>query len=199
MEYDDYLLKHATGHSNRIEGEPSEGPSFDNHLRATLLVRGAAEVNQLLHPRVLHQLLFEGLPINSTLHPGSALLVPGEYRQPGTVVYIVQQSNDVHTFPAGEHVRGLMNSWCMTAETMHQHGMPRTHEEMRWKFHAWFESIHPFVDGNGRVGRLLWWNMAMIAHARIEIIEFAGRQVYYDLLSGWREVYGNKKNMNPFS
>ncbi len=199
MNYNDDLLRYATGHSNRIEGEAITGPSFDNHLRATLLVRGAAEVNQLLHPRVLHELLFEGLPINSTMRPG-ALIVPGKYRPPDVRVYVQSQDGrSQHFFPDGDLVRGLMNSWCMTAETMHQHGMPRTHEEMRWLFHAWFEAIHPFVDGNGRVGRLLWWNMAMIAHARIEVIAFEERQVYYDRLGVWREVYGNKMNMNPFS
>jgi len=87
----------------------------------------------------------------------------------------------------------------MTAETFHQKGMGPTHAEMRWKFHAWFESIHPFLDGNGRVGRLLWWNMAMLTNERIEVIAFEERQVYYDRLSVWREVYSNKTNMNPFS
>jgi len=109
MEYNDDLLRYATEHSNRIEGEAITGPSFENHLRATLLVRRAAEVNQLLHPRVLHQLLFEGLPINSTMRPRT-LIVPGEYRRRGVKVYVVQQDGREHYFPDSELVPGLMNS-----------------------------------------------------------------------------------------
>lgn len=198
MEYSNDLLRYATEHSNRIEGEATTGPSFDNHLRATLLARRAGEVNQLLHPRIYHQLLFEGRPINSTMGRG-ALVIPGEYRPGSVKAYVRLPNGSEHFFPDSATVPALMNSWCMTSHTFHQAGMTRTHAEMRWKFHAWFESIHPFVDGNGRVGRLLWWNMAMIANDPIEGIAYDERQVYFDRLGVWREVYGNKTNMNPFS
>lgn len=195
MEYNDHLLRYATEHSNRIEQEPDTGPSFENHWRATLLVRRAAELKQLLHPRILHQLLMEGLPSNWP----ERMVVPGEYRPRGVKVYVKEaDGSSEHYFPDSDVVHALMNSWCMTAKTFHQRGMGPTHAEMRWKFHAWIESIHPFVDGNGRVGRLLWWNMAMLAHERIEVIAYEERQVYYDRIKVWREVYGNRTHMNPF-
>lgn len=198
MEYSNDLLRHATEHSSSIEGEATTGPSFENHLRAALLARRAGEVNQLLHPRIYHQLLFEGLPINSTMRPG-ALVIPGEYRPGSVKVYVRLPDGRNHFFPDSATVPSLMNSWNMTAATFHQAGMPMTRAEIRWKFHAWFESIHPFVDGNGRVGRLLWWNMAMIANETIEVIAYDERQVYYDRMGEWREVYSNRTNMNPFS
>lgn len=48
--------------------------------------------------------------------------------------------------------------------------------------HAWFVTIHPFVDGNGRVGRLLL-NLLLIRRGYpIAIITKADRQRYYDAL-----------------
>lgn len=48
--------------------------------------------------------------------------------------------------------------------------------------HAWFVTIHPFVDGNGRVGRLLLNLLLMRSGYPIAIITKADRQRYYDAL-----------------
>lgn len=48
--------------------------------------------------------------------------------------------------------------------------------------HAWFVTIHPFIDGNGRVGRLLM-NLLLMRHGfPIAIITREDRQRYYDAL-----------------
>lgn len=57
-------------------------------------------------------------------------------------------------------------------------------------FHAKFENIHPFADGNGRTGRLAM-NYFLVTHGHPPIIiHDEDRKVYYDALESWdREQY----------
>ena len=199
--YSDELLRHLTEQSNLIEREPILGPSFDTHWRATLLVRTAAEEKTLLHPRVLHQLLYEGLPIRNVRGASTDNLLPGDYRPSYLGAYFLRErgSRKKHFFAEPEKVPVLMRTWWSTAEQALWFGRPAPgNTETRWSFHAWFEAIHPFVDGNGRVGRLLWWNMTMIMNNDIETITHNERVDYYERLERWRDANCNKPDMNPF-
>ena len=52
-------------------------------------------------------------------------------------------------------------------------------------FHAKFENIHPFADGNGRTGRLLM-NYLLVIHAHPPvIIHEEDRKAYFDALEAW--------------
>lgn len=72
-----------------------------------------------------------------------------------------------------------------------------TYEEMKIKlhiieaiseFHLRFEGIHPFIDGNGRTGRLIM-NLELIKAGLLPInIKFADRRRYYDCFDSY---YGN--------
>jgi len=59
--------------------------------------------------------------------------------------------------------------------------------------HYQFEAIHPFLDGNGRTGRLLIplfiYERKITAHPNIYVSEFLEehRSVYYDLLNAVSE------------
>ena len=63
-------------------------------------------------------------------------------------------------------------------------------------FHAKFENIHPFADGNGRVGRLTM-NYFLIMHNHPPIIVHEeDRKVYYTALEAWDSVQDLDKLRN---
>ncbi|MDR0946651.1 MAG: Fic family protein [Ruminococcus sp.] len=56
------------------------------------------------------------------------------------------------------------------------------------EFHLRFETIHPFIDGNGRTGRLLL-NFELIKQGFLPInIKYADRKRYYDCFNQYRET-----------
>ncbi len=59
------------------------------------------------------------------------------------------------------------------------------------EFHLRFEGIHPFIDGNGRTGRLIL-NLELIKAGLLPInIKYADRRKYYD---SFDDYYGNGHN-----
>ncbi len=179
--YTHEALYYATQQSNLIEGEKPTGLSFDNHWRCTLLARTAASAKQLLHPRVYHRLLFEVITIDF-----DHVIKAGDYRTPGIGAYVNQADGKRLMFVPGTRVAEEMAYWWdewLRRETYFNR------EAECWHFHAWLESIHPFVDGNGRVGRLMMWNMQMIVGMQLDAPTYSKRNLYYDRLDAWRKEH----------
>jgi len=56
-------------------------------------------------------------------------------------------------------------------------------------YHVDFERIHPFVDGNGRTGRLLM-NLLLMQHGYLPIdIKYADRARYYETLTTFEDTH----------
>lgn len=73
--------------------------------------------------------------------------------------------------PPPEQVPGLLADWLRDMHTWSERD-PRA-------MHVRFERMHPFIDGNGRVGRLLFWLHQMWLGQPPILLRAAERQAYY--------------------
>ncbi len=82
-------------------------------------------------------------------------------------------TNPVEPYLIEPKIEELLKNYQKWSKTMHI-------VECVANFHLQFESIHPFIDGNGRTGRLLM-NLQLIQAGLLAInIKFADRRKYYD-------------------
>ncbi len=131
--------------------------------------------------------------------------IPGEYRtpgKPGSIVLIggLRRKEESTYNPAPpRHVESLMNNFiAWLSDPVIQEdddagmGIPLP---LRMTIgHAHFEAIHPFMDGNGRVGRMIWpMQMILAGLAPIHLSGFieANKDGYYDGLKAFQ------KRLNP--
>jgi Fic family protein len=64
------------------------------------------------------------------------------------------------------------------------------------EFHLRFEGIHPFIDGNGRTGRLIL-NLELIKAGLLPVdIKFTDRRKYYDCFDSY---YGDGRSAEPLA
>lgn len=142
MLVDDGLLSRHVYESNLIEqitACPGE-PLYDGHLvAARVAARG-----EIVHPNTLHAILASGVP--------GLRVCGGKYRPHDVAV-------GRNPMPRWQKVPMLMEDWFSLVEEYKQ--TSESIDELAHLLHAWFLSIHPYVDGNGRTARLVW-NMLRI-------------------------------------
>lgn len=87
-------------------------------------------------------------------------------------------------------IDSLMRDWCTMTNKVDRNFDPVT-------LHIKFEDIHPFVDGNGRMGRILLnWHLVKRNKAPLLIYTEDNKQTYYRLFASYRraemqELYAN--------
>jgi Fic family protein len=75
--------------------------------------------------------------------------------------------------PPWREVRARLHDWLRTMRMDWRTLEPKA-------MHVKFEHIHPFIDGNGRTGRLLlWWHQLKLGHAPI-LLRASERHRYYE-------------------
>lgn len=117
-----------------------------------------------------HRILMKGL-----------LDAPGQYRSAGVGVMVGAEV--IHMAPPAKRVPTLMRDLLSWLAATDEHPLISSSV-----FHYEFEFIHPFEDGNGRMGRL-WqtlilsqWN-PLLAHIPVETLIHEHQQEYYAALN----------------
>jgi Fic family protein len=118
---------------------------------------------------LLHQMLIGG--INDK--------VAGRFRRVHEYVRV-----GTHIAPAPEHVKRLLDNLISEYESAHE----QYFLERIVYFHLEFERIHPFVDGNGRIGRVLInLQLAKLGFPPVIIRNKGKRDYYYPAFRAFQE------------
>ena len=105
----------------------------------------------------------------------------GRFRRGGVGVF--SEQGLVHMAPPAERVPFLMDDLFAWLQSSKDHLLIRS-----CVFHYEFEFIHPFIDGNGRIGRL-WQSLILgrlhplFEHLPVENMVYANQQAYYDAIT----------------
>ena len=105
----------------------------------------------------------------------------GRFRRGGVGVF--GETGCVHIAPPADRVPYLINDLFGWLRSANDHLLIRS-----CVFHYEFEFIHPFIDGNGRMGRL-WQSLILtklhplFQHLPVENMVYANQQAYYDAIA----------------
>lgn len=151
--------------SNAIEGlyaTPGD-PLYDDHLNAALWVAETPTWGRS-EPPLLHSIVMRSKP----------LVMPGFYRK-------VDVSVGGYVKAPWLTAPDLMADLLWRADYPDSEGV----EAWCWAMHNELEAIHPFMDGNGRTGRL-WLNALRLQNGLPWLIVWErDRQAYYQRIIDW--------------
>jgi len=122
---------------------------------------------------LLHQMLINGINDN----------IAGRFRKTGEYVRV-----GTYIAPAPEHVEKMIDE----VITEYTSNLSSYFIDKIAKFHLDFETIHPFNDGNGRLGRALICFQLLRLGFPVVIIRDKEKQKYYKTFSDYRDKKNTK-------
>ena len=141
-----------------------------NLARVTEYKRARAEDSELDEELILllHQMLIGGIDD----------AIAGRFRGQGEYVRV-----GTHIAPAPEHVERMMENILITySSDLESYCLDKIA-----RFHLDFETIHPFCDGNGRIGRVIInFQLLRLGLPRL-IIRNSDKERYYQAFSDYRD------------
>jgi len=122
---------------------------------------------------VLHKMLIDGISDE----------IAGRFREYGEYVRV-----GTHIAPAPEHIHLMLDSLISHYNSDHENYFI----DKISRFHLEFETIHPFNDGNGRIGRvLLNYQFQRLGFPPV-IIRDKEKQIYYSSFNEYRDKKSTK-------
>lgn len=175
-----YLLRGLTAKGRSLE----EHLEMSNHRLAILFLDEILkdQTHDLCERfiRELHQILFKGISRIRIGFPGQEIELPiqaGEYKKQNN--HVLKSDGSIHYYVdvslVASSISDLIDWYKVNQNQLHP-------IELAAQFHYEFVRIHPFADGNGRVGRLLMNWILMKHHFQPVVIQMTDRQNYYDVL-----------------
>jgi len=155
-------------------------------VREVFEARNLASVSEYIKNKGLGRTLDEELILflHKMLMSGIDNEIAGRFRKDGEYVRV-----GTHIAPAPEHIPARLRSLLLEYSSDNSSYFL----EKIAKFHLELEIIHPFCDGNGRIGRVLI-NFQLLQYGFPPIIiRDKEKHIYYSTFTGYRE---NKKTGN---
>lgn len=161
---------------------------YDNHLSAlNFALSDGWELNAHT-PLDFHRFLTRGIPFFED-HNAS-----GQYRT--CDVWIGDEK-----CPKPILIPNLMDTWFHTTKKMINNFLDRdgTDEDalnIAWISHHMFEVVHPFIDGNGRTGRLILNKVLKDLGQDPVIVKYCDSYIYYNSIEQFRQNYFYENNFD---
>ena len=157
-----------------LEGVTVGGKSLREHLEAINHREAIGAVEDLIQSgksmtewdvRSIHQIVLKGIDAeHAGCYRTENVAIVGASHTPPAAVLVPQRMDELMQWLSGPMSHGL-------------HPVARAAE-----FHTRFVEVHPFVDGNGRTGRLLMNAVLMQEGYPPAVIQKENRPAYYDAL-----------------